>query len=137
MTRRTTRSVGFADLLAWHRPRALFCACTEKHSYLRERDRDHETAALAPLVHEAELLGVLARGALSPLSPPLRHVDMDPAVQETELVACAQRLLPPLCEAVRFTTGPDVTAVVDGMPSPRLAALLKLAHHLGFTASRL
>jgi hypothetical protein len=114
----------FADLLAWHRPRARFCACTKKFSYSGERDRDHEKAALAPLVREAELLGVLARGALSPLAPALRHHDTDPALQETELTACAQQVLPPPAETARFHTDPDVTAIVDGVCSPRLAALL-------------
>lgn len=114
----------FADLLAWHRPRARFCACTEKYSYRGERDRDHEKAALAPLVREAELLGVLARGALSPLAPALRHHHADPALQETELAACAEQVLPPPAETARFHTDPDVTAVVDGVCSPRLAALL-------------
>ncbi|MFF3617526.1 helicase-associated domain-containing protein [Streptomyces sp. NPDC002580] len=114
----------FADLLAWHRPRARFCACTEKYSYSGERDRDHEKAALAPLVREAELLGVLARGALSPLAPALRHPDADPALQEAELAACAQQVLPPPAETARLHTDPDVTAVVDGVCSPRLAALL-------------
>ncbi|MFJ2217870.1 helicase-associated domain-containing protein [Streptomyces sp. NPDC101062] len=114
----------FADLLAWHRPRARFCACTEEYSYVGERDRDHEKAVLAPLVREAELLGVLARGALSPLATALRHHDTDPALQETELAACAQQVLPPPTETARFHTDPDVTAVVDGVCSPRLAARL-------------
>ncbi|WP_055532942.1 helicase-associated domain-containing protein, partial [Streptomyces graminilatus] len=113
-----------ADLLAWHRPRARFCACTEKFSYRGERDRDHEKAALAPLVREAELLGVLAQGALSPLAPPLRHHYTDPALQETELAACARQVLPPPAETARFHTDPEVTALVDGVCSPRLAALL-------------
>ncbi|MCL3998993.1 helicase-associated domain-containing protein [Streptomyces lavenduligriseus] len=114
----------FADLLAWHRPRARFCACTERYSYSGKRDRDHEKAALAPLVREAELLGVLAQGALSPLGAALRHHDTDPALKETELAACAQQVLPPPAETARFHTGPDVTAIVDGVCSPRLAALL-------------
>ncbi|GAA1236325.1 helicase-associated domain-containing protein [Streptomyces rhizosphaericus] len=114
----------FADLLAWHRPRARFCTCTEKYSYSGERDRDHEKAALAPLVREAELLGVLAQGALSPFASALNHHDTDPALQETELAACARQVLPPPAETARFHTEPDVTAVVDGVCSPRLAALL-------------
>ncbi|MFJ3182617.1 helicase-associated domain-containing protein [Streptomyces sp. NPDC086796] len=114
----------FADLLAWHRPRAQFCACTEQFSYSGKRDRDHEKAALAPLVREAELLGVLVRGALSPLAPALLHHDTDPALQEAELVKCAQQVLPPSAETARFHTDPDVTAAVDGVCSPRLAALL-------------
>jgi len=114
----------FADLLAWHRPRARFCTCTEQYSYSGERDRDHEKAALAPLVREAELLGVLAQGALSPLGPALNHHDTDPALQETELAACAQQVLPPPAGTARFHIDPDVAAVVDGVCSPRLAALL-------------
>ncbi|WP_030381876.1 MULTISPECIES: helicase-associated domain-containing protein [unclassified Streptomyces] len=114
----------FADLLAWYRPRARFCACTEKYSYSGQRDRDHEKAALAPLVREAELLGVLAQGALSPLGAALRHHNTDPALNETELAACAQQVLPPPAETARFHTDPDVTATVDGVCSPRLAALL-------------
>lgn len=114
----------FADLLAWHRPRARFCTCTEKFSFRGERNRDHEKAALAPLVAEAELLGALARGALSPLAPALRHHPEDPALQETEIAACARQVLPPSAETARFHTDPDVSAVVDGVCSPRLAALL-------------
>ncbi|MFM9462642.1 helicase-associated domain-containing protein [Streptomyces scabiei] len=115
----------FADLLAWHRPRARFCACTEQFSYPgKKRDRDHEKAALAPLVREAELLGVLARGALSPLAPALRHHYADPALQETEIAACAQQVLPPAADTARFHTDPDVTAIVEGVCSSRLAALL-------------
>ncbi|MEU6355218.1 helicase-associated domain-containing protein [Streptomyces sp. NPDC047072] len=114
----------FADLLAWHRPRARFCTCTERYSYSGERDRDHEKAALAPLVREAELLGVLVRSTLSPLAEALRHHHAEPTLQEAELAACAQQVLPPLAETARLHTGPDVTAIVDGVSSPRLTALL-------------
>ncbi|MEU5137729.1 helicase-associated domain-containing protein [Streptomyces californicus] len=113
-----------ADLLAWHRPRARFCACTQKYSYRGERDRDHEKAALAPLVREAELLGVLAHGALSPLGQALRHHDLDPALQETGLAATAHQVLPPPTQTAHLSTDPDVRAVVDGMCSPRLSDLL-------------
>lgn len=100
----------FADLVAWHRPRARFCACTEKFSYSGERERDHEKAALAPLVREAELLGVLARGALSPLAAALRHHDTDPALLETELAASARQMLPPPADPAASPPRVAVTA---------------------------
>ncbi|MFE9368884.1 helicase-associated domain-containing protein [Streptomyces sp. NPDC006711] len=68
------------------------------------------------MIREGELLGVLARGALSPLGAPLAaHAD-------EELAISARRLLPPAATTARI--GPDLTAVVTGTPSARLAALL-------------
>ncbi|WP_327429931.1 helicase C-terminal domain-containing protein [Streptomyces sp. NBC_01236] len=89
-------------LIAWHRP-------------LAESSPQDQTP-FATVIREAELLGVLARGALSPLGAHLRTDDMQ------ELGTTCRRLLPPATSAARI--GADLTAVVTGTPSARLAALL-------------
>jgi hypothetical protein len=90
-------------LVAWHRPLA--------------DDASHrDTAPFGTVIREGELLGVLARGALSPLGAHLAsHAD-------EELGITARRLLPPATTTARI--GADLTAVVTGTPSARLAALL-------------
>lgn len=70
----------------------------------------------ATLIREAELLGVLARGALSPLGTALLEADM------AGLTAVCRRLLPTATRTARI--GADLTAVVTGTPSAPLAALL-------------
>ncbi|GAA2650891.1 helicase-associated domain-containing protein [Streptomyces vastus] len=68
------------------------------------------------MIREAELLGVLARGALSALGVHLRADDTEGLSAECRL------LLPPATAVARI--GADLTAVVTGTPSARLAALL-------------
>ncbi|MGW0334186.1 helicase-associated domain-containing protein [Streptomyces sp. NPDC003011] len=90
-------------LVAWHRP-------------LADDASPQDTAPFSTVIREGELLGVLARGALSPLGAHLAaHAD-------EELDITARRLLPPATTTARI--GADLTAVVTGTPSARLAALL-------------
>ena len=89
-------------LIAWHRP-------------LADR-RTQGGTPFAAVIREAELFGVLARGALSALGIHLRTGDA-----EGLSIEC-RRLLPPATAAARI--GADLTAVVTGTPSARLAALL-------------
>jgi hypothetical protein len=90
-------------LVAWHRPLAGDAS-------------PQDTAPFSTVIREGELLGVLARGALSPLGAHLAvHAD-------EELDITARRLLPPATTTARI--GADLTAVVTGTPSARLAALL-------------
>ncbi|MFC4517616.1 helicase-associated domain-containing protein [Streptomyces ehimensis] len=75
-----------------------------------------DTTPFATVIGEAQLLGVLARGALSPIGTALLDDDTE------ALAAACQRLLPAATTEARF--GTDLTAVVAGTPSARLAALL-------------
>lgn len=70
----------------------------------------------ATVIRESELLGVLARGALSPIGAALRTDDAE------ELTSVCRRLLPAATGTVHI--GADLTAVVTGTPSARLTALL-------------
>lgn len=115
-------TAGFGALISWHRPRALECTCVSKDPWAAPAGRRDEAPQLAPLLREAVLLGVLARGALSPLGVPLLTLPADPVSREAELLACARQVLSPLCETVRI--GADLTARAPGVPSPRLAAVL-------------
>jgi hypothetical protein len=89
-------------LIAWHCPLA--------HSSLLEG------TPFAIVIREAEILGVLARGALSAFGIHLRADDMEGLGVE------CRRLLPSATATARI--GADLTAVVTGTPSARLAALL-------------
>ncbi|MFJ8154758.1 helicase-associated domain-containing protein [Streptomyces sp. NPDC094468] len=90
-------------LVAWHRP-------------LADDASPQDTALFSTVIREGELLGVLARGALSPLGAHLAaHAD-------EELDTTLRRLLPRAATTARI--GADLTAVVTGTPSARLAALL-------------
>ncbi|MFG2993677.1 helicase C-terminal domain-containing protein [Streptomyces sp. NPDC048257] len=100
---RTTSDLG--TLVAWHRP-------------LADPTPQGETP-FATAIREAELLGVLARGALSPLGTALRADGTD------ELAAVCRRLLPAATGTARI--GADLTAVVTGTPTARLDALLDSA----------
>lgn len=102
-------------LVAWHRPLA--------------EQLPQDTTPFATAIREAELLGVVARGALSPIGAALRADDA-----EAPAAAC-ERLLPTATRAARF--GADLTAVVTGTPSTRLAALLDAVadKEVGGTAS--
>ncbi|WP_282689581.1 MULTISPECIES: helicase C-terminal domain-containing protein [unclassified Streptomyces] len=97
---RVTADLG--PLIAWHRPFA--------HSSLQDG------TPFATMIREAELLGVLARGALSALGIHLRTGDAEGLGVE------CRRLLPSATARARI--GADLTAVVTGTPSARLAALL-------------
>lgn len=90
-------------LVIWHRP-------------LTHHLPQDANTPFATLVREAELLGVLARGALSPLGKALLSGDA------SALTAAAERLLPAAADRARI--GADLTAVVTGTPSARLAAFL-------------
>lgn len=88
-----------------------------------------DTTPFATVVREAELLGVIARGALSRIGAALRTDDAE------ALPAACQQLLPTATRAARF--GADLTAVVTGTPSAHLAALLDTVadREVGGTAS--
>ncbi|MFB6791109.1 helicase C-terminal domain-containing protein [Streptomyces olivaceus] len=88
-------------LIAWYRPLA---------------DSSPHGPPFATVIREAELLGVLARGAHSAIGIRLRTGDAEGLGVE------CWRLLPPATATARI--GADLTAVVTGTPSVRLAALL-------------
>ncbi|MEV7288295.1 helicase-associated domain-containing protein [Streptomyces sp. NPDC093252] len=94
--------VQLKPLIAWHRPFA--------HPLPRD------ATPFASVAREAELLGVMARGSLSRIGAALRADDGE------ALAAAGRRLLPTATGTARF--GADLTAVVTGTPSARLAALL-------------
>ncbi|GGR42367.1 helicase-associated domain-containing protein [Streptomyces roseolus] len=89
-------------LVAWHRPLA--------------HPSFHDETPFATTVREAERLGVIARGSLSPLGAALLAGDAE------ELAAECRRLLPEATGTVRL--GGDLTAVVSGTPTTSLAELL-------------
>ncbi|MCY0936600.1 helicase-associated domain-containing protein [Streptomyces sp. H34-S4] len=89
-------------LVAWHRPLA--------HPSFQDE------TPFATAVREAELLGVIARGSLSPLGAALL------AGGAEELATECRRLLPQATGTARL--GSDLTAVVGGTPSALLAELL-------------
>ncbi|MEW1909243.1 helicase C-terminal domain-containing protein [Kitasatospora sp. NPDC085895] len=97
---RRTSELGPA--VAWHRP-------------LADRLPDDKTV-FATLIGEAELLGVLARGTLSPLGEALLADDHD------ALLDAAGRLLP--AASTTALIGGDLTAVAHGVPSTHLATVL-------------
>ncbi|TQK44352.1 XPB/Ssl2-like helicase family protein [Streptomyces sp. SLBN-118] len=75
-----------------------------------------DATPFATVIREAELLGVLTRGALSPIGAAL-------LADSTEGLATAcRRLLPAATATARF--GSDLTAVVIGTPAARLVVLL-------------
>ena len=89
-------------LVAWHRPLA--------------DQLPQDKTPFATVIREAELLGVLARGALSGIGAALLADDAE------GLSACAQRLLPAATGTALF--GADLTAIATGTPSVRLTTLL-------------
>ncbi|MEU4272315.1 helicase-associated domain-containing protein [Streptomyces sp. NPDC026092] len=89
-------------LVAWHRPVA----------HLSFQDE----TPFATAVRETELLGVIARGSLSPLGEALLAGNAE--VLATE----CRRLLPKATGTARL--GSDLTAVVSGTPAANLAELL-------------
>lgn len=88
-------------LIAWYRPLA---------------DSSPDGPPFATVIREAELLGVLARGALSAIGIHLRTGDTEGLGIE------CHRLLPSATATARI--GADLTAVVTGIPSAQLASLL-------------
>ncbi|MFI1704368.1 helicase-associated domain-containing protein [Streptomyces griseoruber] len=98
----TTVTSDLGPLIAWHRPLA--------------HPSPQDGTPFATVIREAEILGVLARGALSALGIHLRTSDMEGLGIE------CRRLLPSATATARI--GADLTAVVTGTPSARLAALL-------------
>ncbi|MFB7169465.1 helicase-associated domain-containing protein [Streptomyces sp. NPDC056254] len=88
-------------LIAWHRPLA---------------DPSPDGTPFATLIREAEILGVIARGALS-----AHGIHLQTGDEEGVEVEC-RRLLPRATATARI--GADLTAVVTGTPSARLASLL-------------
>ncbi|WP_415947236.1 helicase-associated domain-containing protein [Streptomyces sp. KLOTTS4A1] len=89
-------------LVAWHRP-------------LADSSPQDETP-FAAVIREAELLGVLARGVLSPVGAALLADDTE------KLTVAGRGLLPKATGTARI--GADLTAVVTGTPTARLTALL-------------
>ncbi|MFG2910855.1 helicase C-terminal domain-containing protein [Kitasatospora sp. NPDC048286] len=75
-----------------------------------------DTTPFATLIREAELLGALALGAVSPIGAALLADDAQ------ALTDACRRLLPAASGTARF--GSDLTAVVAGTPSAHLLALL-------------
>lgn len=90
------------SLASWHRPLA--------------HQLPQDSVPFATVVREAELLGVLALGALSPLGKALT-AGVPGALREQ-----ANALLPRATEKAH--AGADLTLVVTGTPTARLAALL-------------
>ncbi|WP_079171562.1 helicase C-terminal domain-containing protein [Streptomyces sp. CC53] len=88
-------------LVAWYRPLA---------------DSSPDGQPFATVIREAELLGVLARGALSSIGIHVRTGDAEGLGIE------CRRLLPSATSTARI--GADLTAVVTGTPSARLTSLL-------------
>jgi hypothetical protein len=89
-------------LVAWYRPLA--------------DTSPQDGTPFATVIREAELLGALARGALSPLGAALLEDDA------AGLASACRRLLPTATRTARI--GADLTAIVTGTPSAPLAALL-------------
>ncbi|MGW1286119.1 helicase C-terminal domain-containing protein [Streptomyces sp. NPDC002586] len=102
-------------LVAWYRPLA--------------DQLPQDSTPFATLAREAELLGVVGRGALSGIGAAVRADDAE------ALAAACRRLLPTATRTAHF--GADLTAVVTGTPSARLAALLDAVadREVGGTAS--
>ncbi|MDR3034121.1 MAG: helicase C-terminal domain-containing protein [Kitasatospora sp.] len=95
-------SADLGALLVWLRPLA--------------DELPQDTTPFATLVSEAELLGALARGAVSPIGAALLADDAE------ALADACRRLLPAASGTARF--GSDLTAVVAGTPSAHLFELL-------------
>ncbi|MFD8750433.1 helicase C-terminal domain-containing protein [Kitasatospora sp. NPDC059577] len=98
-------SADLADLgmsIVWHRPLVDQLA--------------QDATPFATLIQEAEVLGALALGALSPIGAALFADDA------RALVDACRRLLPAASGTARF--GSDLTAVVAGTPSAALVTLL-------------
>lgn len=97
---------GLADAVSWHRPLLLG----------QHPDADRLATALW---REAQRLGVVAHGALTPLG---RALLRDGADHPDDVAATARALLPPATTAAVFQA--DLTAVVPGTPARPLSTLL-------------
>ncbi|MFE4514850.1 helicase C-terminal domain-containing protein [Kitasatospora sp. NPDC056783] len=95
-------SADLGELLGWLRPLA--------------DELPQDVTPFGTLIREAELLGALALGAVSPIGAALRADDAE------ALTDACRRLLPAASGTARF--GSDLTAVVSGTPSAHLLALL-------------
>jgi hypothetical protein len=80
----------------------------------------HDPRATAAVIGEMESLGLIAGGALTPLGAAVR--------EGGDVEAAAGELMPPAAEKAAFQT--DMTAVVNGLPSPELSAALNLVADL-------
>ncbi|MFJ5546963.1 helicase-associated domain-containing protein [Streptomyces sp. NPDC093225] len=100
--RGTRVATDLGPLVAWHRPLA--------HPSFQDE------TPFATTIREAELLGVIARGSLSPLGAALLAGDAE------ELAAECRRLLPEATGTALL--GGDLTAVVSGTPAASLVELL-------------
>jgi hypothetical protein len=85
-----------------------------------ERPAVHDPRATAAVIGEMESLGLVAGGALTPLGAAVLH--------DGDVDAAADALMPPATEKAAFQT--DMTAVVNGLPSPELSATLNLVADL-------
>ncbi|KOG90002.1 hypothetical protein ADK38_11150 [Streptomyces varsoviensis] len=107
------RSAELGTLIGWYRPYAVDHG---QGPAPYAGDHGQGSAPYAALIREAELLGVIARGALSRLGAAARDDN------STGLATVCRELLPAAAKTAHF--GADLTAVVTGTPSARLAALL-------------
>ncbi|MET9231758.1 helicase-associated domain-containing protein [Lentzea sp. NPDC003310] len=80
----------------------------------------HDVRATAAVIGEVESLGLVAGGALTPLGVAVLH--------DGDVDTPAGELMPPATEKAAFQT--DMTAVVNGLPSPELSATLNLVADL-------
>lgn len=80
----------------------------------------HDTRATAAVISEMESLGLVAGGALTPLGVAV--------LEDGDIDGAATELMPPATEKAAFQT--DMTAVVNGLPSPALSATLNLVADL-------
>ncbi|MFS8102878.1 helicase-associated domain-containing protein [Lentzea alba] len=85
-----------------------------------ERPAVHDERATAAVISEMESLGLVAGGALTPLGQAV--------LESGDVEAAATELMPPAAEKAAFQT--DMTAVVNGLPSPELSATLNLVADL-------
>ncbi|MEV7776006.1 helicase C-terminal domain-containing protein [Kitasatospora sp. NPDC086791] len=113
------KSADLAALLVWLRPLV--------------DQLPQDATPFATLIREAELLGALALGAVSPIGAALLadgsdgsdHAGADDSDDDNDsdaLTVACRRLLPAASGTARF--GSDLTAVVAGTPSAHLLALL-------------
>ncbi|NGY57360.1 helicase-associated domain-containing protein [Lentzea sp. NEAU-D13] len=80
----------------------------------------HDERATAAVISEMESLGLVAGGALTPLGVAVR--------EDGDIDGAAADLMPPAAEKAAFQT--DMTAVVNGLPSPALSSTLNLVADL-------
>ncbi len=85
-----------------------------------ERPAVHDARATAAVIGEMESLGLVAGGALTRLGVAV--------LDDGDVEAAAAELMPAATEKAAFQT--DMTAVVNGLPSPELSAALNLVADL-------